>query len=251
MGTGVGVGGGVGVVLGAILQSVQIQCPSCKAKVLADDVSLSTRLAKCRGCNNVFEFSLPSASAPPDPAPRPAPRPSTFKVQERPGELEISWRWFRWEHVFHAVFCAVWDSFLIFWYSMAFTHPPKGAGSWLVILFPAAHVAVGVGLTYNTLAGFWNRTTVRATPERLSIHHGPIPWSGNRAIPLSELRKLHVADGPRNRRNYVAAYLLLAVTQRGEELKLLSVDDSSQAQFLKQQIESFGGMSARPGEARL
>lgn len=224
---------------------MQIQCPSCSAKILADDVNLGTRLAKCRGCNNVFEFTASPAAASPAPV-VPAPRPSKFKVREREGELEISWRWFNPGLIFLAFFCTAWDGFLVFWYTMAFKAGPPGAFKLLPILFPIAHVAVGVGLTYATLAGFWNRTTVSVTRQRLSIHHGPIPWKGNRTIPAAELRQLYATLRPGARRNNSPGFQLLAVTRAGEEIRLLSgLDDETQARFLEQRLESFLGI---PGQ---
>jgi hypothetical protein len=221
---------------------MQLQCPSCSAKVLADDVNLGTRLAKCRGCNDVFAFAVPSPAS----QEAAAPRPSKFKVLEREGELEISWRWFNASHIFMAFFCAAWDVFLVFWYTIAFTKGPAGF-HWIAILFPIAHVAVGVGLTYATLAGFWNRTTVRVVRERLSIAHGPVPWFGNRSIRAGELRRLQGSLRPGHIRNGAPVYQLVAVTQMGEEIRLLSgLQDSTQALFLEQQIGRFLDLRDQP-----
>lgn len=211
---------------------MQLQCPACRAKILADDVHLASRMAKCRGCNNVFEFGAPER-----PPAEPAARPGRWRVSERPGELEISWRWFRpAQHLFLAFFCTAWDGFLVFWYSMAF----KTGAPWIMKVFPIGHLAVGIGLTYATLTGFWNRTIVEVRGGRLRILHGPLPWRGSREIPIGELRRVTAAIRPNFSRNGASVWQLLATTRSGEELRLLaSLEDETQAKYLEEKIGAF------------
>ena len=210
---------------------MQLHCPDCRAKILVDDINLANRMAKCRGCNSVFEFAASS-----QPAREPAPRPTKFKVSEREGELEISWRWFKVHHVFLAVFCTAWDAFLVFWYGMAF----RSGAPWIMKVFPIGHLAVGVGLTYVTLAGFWNRTTLRVARERLQVEHGPLPWRGRRELALGDLRRIYAAARPNFSRNGMPGYQLLAVTKAGEEVRLLtSLEDPTQAEYLAEKLGPF------------
>ncbi len=152
------------------------------------------------------------------------------------GTTQISWRWFELQHIFLAFFCIAWDSFLIFWYSMALHGGPL-----IMIIFPIAHVAVGVGLTYYTLAGFLNRTTVQIGRRELVIRHGPMPWFSNRNINANDLREVNVnntstTNGPFNRQN-VPAYRVDAVTSSGRTIPLLMLKSEDQARFVKQQIQ--------------
>ena len=94
---------------------------------------------------------------------REAPRPERFR-QERSGtRTTIAWRWFGFQFLFLALFCVVWDAFLVLWYTMA-TGPTMPL---MMKLFPLLHVAAGIGLTYYTLAGFLNRTSVEIMPTRM------------------------------------------------------------------------------------
>jgi hypothetical protein len=213
---------------------MQLQCPGCRAKILAEDVNLGTRLAKCRACNNVFEFGVPPPVAS-DPVL--VARPTKFRVDETPGEIEITWRWFNPAmHLFMAFFCAAWDSFLVFWYSHAF----KTGAPWIMIVFPIGHLAIGVGLTYATLAGFWNRTTIRASRDQLTIRSGPLPLRRNFELRPGELQRVYARVRP-NRKG-AALWQLIAVGRDGGEIPLLSsVDDETQAEYLAQKIGGFVG----------
>jgi len=213
---------------------MQIQCPACRAKILADDVSLNTRMAKCRGCNNVFEFG---SAVPAVEEPLEAPRPAKFKVRETPGEIEITWRWFTPAHLFMAFFAAAWDSFLVFWYTMAF----KTGAPWIMKVFPIAHLAVGVGITYAVLLGFWNRTTVRASRDEISFRSGPLPCRRDRLYRAGDLRRVFVMEAtPYNRGNSPAQWKLVGVGRDGGEIPLLgSLADETQARYLAQKLGPF------------
>src|ERR1043166_3292364 len=179
-----------------------MNCPRCRAMVLADDVNLEHLLAKCRQCQEVFRFSAAEIEAVSDklreqensataisekllaPENLPdvpsiakvsAPKPETIFVEDDGANLKLVRRWFDASLFVTALFCVVWDSFLVMWYSIAFTND----GPWLSILFPVLHVMVGVWLTYSTIAGFFNRTVVTVNDTTLEVWHGPVPWTGN------------------------------------------------------------------------
>lgn len=57
-------------------------------------------------------------------------------------------------------------------------------------VFPIGTAAVGVGLTYFTLAGLMKTTRVRVNSGRLSVSHGPLPWAGNREFDAGDIAQL-------------------------------------------------------------
>ena len=85
------------------------------------------------------------------------------------------------------------DSFLVFWYWTALFGGAGGKGgaapfNLIMVIFPIAHVAVGVGLTYYTLCLFLNKTQVVYDGVYLTVRSGPIPTFGNRSIARDEIR---------------------------------------------------------------
>lgn len=218
---------------------MQIHCRSCGGKIPAEDVNLDRALAKCRGCHAIFDFRDQLEETPRRRPP--VPLPPKFHVEELGRELVISWKWFTPVLWFLAFFCAAWDSFLVFWYLMAF----RMEAPWILKVFPVAHLAVGVGLTYATLAGFWNRTVVRISADGVTIRHGPVPWRGNLTLPSTDLEQIYCEEHPGGGRT--RTYSVNALTREGRKVPLLKdLDEAGQALYLEQAIEAGLGLEDRP-----
>lgn len=244
---------------------MKINCQECGALVFADDVDLPSSTAKCRSCNAVFSFAGQLRRATPEQRDRlRAPRPDGLEIHEAGGNtrepgyrdapqargsITITRRWFAPHFIFLAFFCVAWDGFLVFWYSVAAGAP--GAFSIIAMVFPLAHVAVGVGLTYYTIAGFFNRTTIQLDEQSLAIRHAPLPWKGNHTIARTELKQLycehevsHGKNGPSH------SYYLSAVLMNERKVRLASMP-VDQAKYIEDILEERMGIHdmAVPGEA--
>jgi hypothetical protein len=236
---------------------MQLSCEVCHAPLRPEDVRLDLAVAKCHSCNAVYDLSGRKArglSAPAQDRPRlvrpKAPLPSRFKVTEEDGAAtRITWRWFTPAHIFMLFFCIAWDGFLFMWYGIAFT-----TDSPLIMkVFPIAHVAVGVGITYSTLTGFLNRTTVEVSRHRLSIRHGPLPWVGNRDVPGRQFTQLYGEENVKTNKGSTSyTYDLIALDREGRKIKLLSgLTEKDQVLYLEQTLERRLGIEDTPvdGEA--
>jgi hypothetical protein len=176
------------------------------------------------------------------PAIRPkAALPPRFKVEEDGQTTRIEWRWFNpLVHLFLAFFCVAWDGFLVVWYGIAFfAAKDSSPASVIMMVFPIAHVAVGVGLTYFTLAGFVNRTRVSVSRNQLTIRHGPLPWKGNLELPGKQFTQLYGEEIiSRGKNGPTITYNLLALDREGQKVKLLSgLTDKDQVLYLEQTME--------------
>lgn len=216
---------------------MQLECKGCRAKILAEDVNLATRLAKCRACHAVFEFSAA-------PAPRAdVPRPARIKAWPMGPTLILAFRWFHPALFFLAFFCVAWDSFLVFWYTMALRAPET---PWLMVVFPIAHVAVGVGITYSVLAGFLNRTTITAEGGRLSVRHAPLPWRGNADVDAGSIRGFYEREKAGRRDDSRGGFQLCAEMTDGSERVLVSgLTEESEALYLAQELSRHLGIGER------
>jgi hypothetical protein len=238
---------------------ITLECPSCGGQTV---FSADTEILVCEYCGNRHTFRLPNPTTGYSPAAvlgtnapptsdssisrqgiRPLrPRPKGVSLQKQGDRLELSWRWFSWKYLPLVFFCVAWDSFLCFWYSMAFS-----TGSpWIMIVFPIAHVAVGVGLTYYTLAGFLNRSQVILDRTSFSVAHGPLPWLGNLQVPITQIDQLYCKEKP-GKNNSSTSYQLSIVLKDGRKKDLLSNLDSPEIGFyLEHQIESWLNIPDRP-----
>jgi hypothetical protein len=257
---------------------MEVRCPTCGARVPAADVNLDRLVAKCAACDAVFDFSAAlAASRAEGPAPRRprAPRPATWIVEvdeARPpepsptyrsggsaprGDFVVRFRWFGPKHLALALFCLVWDGFLAVWYGAAITGLARSGGAsgpaWLMVLFPAVHVAVGVGLTYTTLAGFVNSTRVGLRDGALFVRHGPLPWRGGKALDASTVTQLFVRDKVTpGRRGDTRTFELAAVVD-GEWTApfVTGLDEVDQARWLEEELEARLGIADEPVKGEL
>lgn len=145
-----------------------------------------------------------------------------------PPKLVIRFRWFRWIAVFLVFFCIAWDGFLVTWYTVGLT---SGAPL-IALVFPILHVAVGVGMTYYTLALLVNRTRIAIEGGRLRVRHGPLPWRGV-DVDASEVSALEVLGEPRkrNRRGRDTFRVMAHVGGRAVDL-MRRMEDEHAARFI-------------------
>jgi hypothetical protein len=239
---------------------ITLECPSCGGRTV---FSSDAQVLVCEYCGNRHIFRLPNPTTGYTPAavlgsanpPKAAslnkeslrPRPKEVTIRKERDRRELSWRWFSWKYLPLAFFCVAWDGFLCFWYSIAFS---TGA-PWIMIAFPIAHLAVGVGLTYSTLAGFMNRSWLHVDREQFVVGHGPLPWLGNLRVPVTQVGQLYCKEKP-GKGNNDTSYQLSVVLKDGRKKDLLSNLDSPEIGFyIEHQIESWLKIPDRPVHGEL
>ncbi len=197
-----------------------LKCPCCDAPL---SVPEGRGQFFCQFCGT--PVTVPARSAGDRAGPkRGVAIPEKLQVQELGGELRISWRWFSPVVLFLIPFCLAWNAFLVGWYTLALGGLSEMGGfAIIMILFPIAHVAVGIGLIYVCLVLLLNHTTVRVAQGEMSIRHGPIPAPGNRRIAADDVEQLYVRHEreTRSKGGESHVYPLLARLRSGKEIKLL------------------------------
>ena len=172
-----------------------------------------------------------------------APMPEGVTLEQGADGLCIRYRWFSPRYLFMILFCVVWDGFLVFWYRTALAHPSPGN---IALWFPIAHVGAGIGLTYWTLAGFLNHTTVQVSSGQLSVRHGPLPWPGGRTLPAGDIAQVYREEIARSTRSGTStSYRLSAVTHDERKRKLLTCSSADVALYVEQEVERCLGIADR------
>jgi len=235
---------------------MDLQCRRCHKPIAADGINIQQMIAKCQHCNAVFTFnnaeaqSEAAANAATERKQRGAiPVPARWAMRHEGSALIFSNRWFRPVFIFLAVFCTVWDSFLFLWYSLAFGEGTVSASAFSVIfmVFPLLHVAVGLGLTYYTIAGFINTTTITVDRGRLIIRHFPLPWLYGGAIATNEIDQIYCKESVQtNKGTAWYRYAVSVLLKNGRERKLIAnLDAPEEALYLEAEIEKFLGITDR------
>lgn len=229
---------------------MKINCPECRVPVAAEDVNLETGLAKCRTCNNVFRFADAPELAPQQAvrARPPVEKPRSVVAFERDGVLTLEYRWFTLKYIFLTFFCLVWNGFLVFWYAIALR-----TGSAMMLLFPLIHVAAGLFITYVTIVGYVNTTTVEIDRSRIRVRHHPLPWGRRVELGAADVAQLFCQEKISRGRNGVTyTYDLVAVMRGGTRKKVISgLDYAELPLYLEQHAEAWLKIRDEPVQGEL
>lgn len=233
---------------------LMLKCPSCGGKGHMIDGSNRFRCDYC-GTESLIQLSYQQVQAQAvvperkEEVIRPkTPIPTTVRTERDENGSRIIQRWYSAKYIFMALFCVVWDGFLCFWYSIVLgSMGVSGIGGvggppLIFALFPLVHVAVGLYITYTTIAGFVNRTTVELTHEALSIYFDPLPWPGEKKIPVSQIKQLYCKENRKTGKHgsVTYTYTLFAVTHEDRQVQVLSgLDTPELARYFEQQLESW------------
>lgn len=232
-------------------------CPGCGTAYRGDDVNLTTGLARCRACDRIELLG----GAPVAEAVRPRrgepvaelARPPAFTEGTDADGFHLRFRWYHPGVWFLLFFCIAWDGFLVVWYGSALAMAATDAAGpmFLMFVFPLAHVAVGVGLTWHTLATLLNTTTFTVGRGRLRVSHGPVPWWGGVDEPTSRVSQLYVSLSP-VRRNKQHSYRVHALVDGTARELLSGIPDLANARYLERRLEERLGIDDAPivGEVR-
>ncbi len=236
---------------------MKVFCNSCRLPIPPQDINLEMAIAKCPACGEVFSFLEHLGSeAVASPASRlPAPKPKRFVVEEIGSELTISYRWFTPVLFFMVFFCLFWDGFMVMWYSIAISQILNGQpAGWAMAAVGLLHLAIGIGITYSTLASFLNRTEIKLSGGTLTVRHGPMRWSGNHTLRMDEILQFYCSDKIQsNRRRHWRTYQLNVLKKDGSKVVLLSgLGEAEESLFLEERLEQKLGIAPRqvPGEFR-
>lgn len=233
---------------------VDVRCPRCSKPIPAGDVDSEGRSARCASCNTVFYISQRREASRLRVAPVPMPDGITVVedsegeaeesgYRERPGaaggRLVITRSWYSPALYFFVFFCIFWNGFLVFWYKTAAQGGGPVAFTVLAMLFPALHVAVGVGLTYFTIASFVNKTWITADRDAITVRHAPLPWIGNHTIPARAVVQLYCEEVVTSGKHGPStSYNLACMLAKEKKVLLLRwLPRPDQALFVEQRIE--------------
>ena len=236
---------------------MQITCTNCERMVPRSDVNVGQHVARCRQCNTVFDLPAQLGAVVERPIARhraPVPQPISIHVNElasteaapadpyRAGgvaapSFEIVRRWWGADAILLVLVCVAVDAFVALKHS-AFILDVSG-----------------VLLTYMTVATCVNRTVIRVERGFLSIRHGPLPWSGNKRIPLESLEQVFCLEEVRQsgRSGPTIRYSVRAVMKGGRAVVLVAgLKDPAEARAIEQALESRLGIVDVPvaGEMR-
>lgn len=204
-------------------------------------------VARCDRCQVLFDCSAQRG----EPRLRSKPElnaPSGVVVEDLANRLKLTYRWYSPKFLFLAFFCLLWDGFLVMWYATivaAIIYHGFRPELLLPLAFPVLHIALGAALTYWTLAGLFNSTTVEVRSDELTLSHAPLPWPGIKRLDGSQLEQLYCKETI-SRRKRRRSYHLMAALKDGTRVALAQgFDQPEMPIYVEQQIEKFLNIADR------
>lgn len=183
-----------------------VACPSCGRAVPLDDVDLSTKLAKCRPCESVFDFRNQVRTPQEDARRRRelVPPAGYSLVSGRPtdassagyrdaaiaqGPSVIQRRWWTWRGLLPAILLAIVGAWSL-GVGVAILHGPHVDSGELMV---AAICSLPGVIAFATLVTrVINRTRIVIDGSGVTVRSGPVPWFGT--VTGIHPRTLHVTS---------------------------------------------------------
>ncbi len=109
----------------------------------------------------------------------------------------------------------------------------------MFVVLPILQIAIGVAITYITVAGLINKTWITLADGALSIRHGPLPWVGNKTLAVADIELIYREKVDENRPFETSfLYKLSATLSDGRDVELLDMLSSAdEARFLEQCLD--------------
>ena len=198
----------------------ELNCENWGTSFANDSFIKKLGTLKCNYCDSLFSFS--NDDAPKNIVQRePLSLPEKFNVQKSQNVPTITYKWFNTKFIFLTLFCVCWNLFVLGWMGSTLL-----SGRWLFSLFGFIFVGLGIGLSYLTLAGYINSTTIQAGSKHLPFRRG--------------------------NHSTTCSYEVHATMKSGKGLKPLSgLENPEQALYIEQELKAFLNLKARPARSEL
>jgi hypothetical protein len=166
---------------------------------------------------------------------RSVPVPTNVVCKRQATGVTLTQRWLSWLAVVMVPCCILLDAAVVVAYALL----PKGDLTLLALPVLLPGILLALWASYYILARLVNRTDVRVTTDGLSIQHGPLPWPGNRSLPIQHVKELRCEE--RTSRDYAGdvweTYTLSAILEDGRRVELLhKIGSPRAARILQQQV---------------
>ena len=159
--------------------------------------------------------------------------PAGLEVQQEFGGFQAIYRWFSWMRMLASLVTAIFGLGVAALFWQPSPHEPPDI---FVRLAPFALLLVALFGIYQSLVIALNRTTIEVSSERICVHHGPLPYPGNRSVACRDLEQLVVVE-QEHKSDERATYELDAILKKGQTIKLWSNDTRERLDYLKQATE--------------
>ena len=227
---------------------MKVTCPSCSRQIPPEDVNILTAMAKCSVCKESFTVSarelglIPENAWPKVTQSKNYTNPKEITVEHTESAVIIRNRWF------NRIAIIILSAFVLIT-SFELSMPlldivPK---PFLKLLIPS--VLPVVVAVYLTIATIMNSTEIKLTKDSIIVRHYPLPWVGNKVVPIENIIQLFCVLTPPIPlvRGNIPTYDVWILYEDRKRVKLVGrIYTTQQAQFIEQHLEAALGIDSFP-----
>lgn len=144
------------------------------------------------------------------------------------------------------LFTLIWNGLLVVWYLIVLKADKI---SLMMVLVPLLHVSIGIGLIYYLLCSYLNKTYFTVSHFDLTIRHRPMPFLGNKRIPVAQITQIFCMEKKmcnRNQREHIS-YVLCYLDPQGVKQSLFwGIEEGTEALYLERRLEALLGIKDKP-----
>ena len=222
-----------------------LACPECNHFISGKNIEIENTTARCDQCNHVFGFGHDAASGK---LVATEVIPDGVEVLKLRSELDIRLKWIDTTsssgRKFLILFTALWNLIVL-----PFALGAIVSGTWGILLFLSAHLAVGLGLLWHLATIYLNQTSISITKDRIRIRTMPLKnffWR-SKEIKTRDVHQLYVSEYVQSRTNGNPnyAYALYAIMANGDKQSLIRGMNKTTQIYVEKAVESFLGIKDR------
>lgn len=227
---------------------MHLNCPECRAPIFYGDVNIVKTIAKCKSCNNIFDFDdkLGGSKELPGRYRKEIVIPPGIEVLHLMSELEIMVKWRQSVKTFTFFFAIFWNAFIAIFSLIVFA-----SGGYIMMLFLAPFILVGMYLIYSSAGYMLNTTYITVDEQRISLTHRPINFliQKDKHFSTSQVNQIFVRKysvGTTNG-NPVYAFAVDMKLNSGKQINLVKeLHAVDYARYIEQEIEYYLKIKDRP-----
>lgn len=219
-----------------------LNCPDCQFPIPYEDINIVKTIAKCKSCNNIFEFTKEREERGEFPSvlrSEPLVIPPGIEVLKLMNELEIMVKWRDSGSFFTIIFAFFWNVFI-----SVFVIALVMSGQYDMFLFLIPFIAVGIYLIYAGIGYLINTTYITVDDERLAVEHKPINFliQKDKYFLPEDIQQLYVKRyevGKANEKPVYAFSVELMQKNRREVNLIKGLHSVEYARYIEREIETY------------
>jgi len=218
----------------------KITCPSCNNKVLADNININDKIAKCGSCNVVFPFvNEIEALLNPTKLKQEVLRPEGIEIFRYKNDLDITVD--QPQSMAEVLIVLVFLPIVLFFSIMLYLN--EGASP----MWPIGTALFWILGLYNLIAnGKKSKIFIAIDDKYLDIKWRPKKLNKDQKYNVDEIDQLYTKTGTdSNGSGYNHVYMIVNAKEGQKHVRLLGTKTLSKARYLEQEIEKHLGIKDR------